>query len=111
MFTRFITPVSIERRSNTDMNVISHFSTWKKILAIFFCVSSLTANAETATYLASFGDFDSRARSTAKPVSVVFFGGSLTWGDGASDPEKTSYRALMEKFLREKYPLAHFVFH
>ena len=34
---------------------------------------------------------------------VVFLGGSLTWGAGASDPMQTSYRALMGKKLQAFY--------
>ena len=44
-------------------------------------------------------------------MSVVFFGGSLTWGANASDPQRTSYRALMGDYLRAKYPKTPFVFH
>lgn len=91
------------------MNPKFYFSSWKKILTVFFSICSLTAWAEKPVYQASFADFDRRARST-KPVSVVFFGGSLTWGLGASDPDRTSFRALMESYLREKYPSAHFNF-
>ena len=39
-----------------------------------------------------------------EPLTVVFFGGSLTWGANASDPQTTSYRGLMAQWLREKYP-------
>ncbi len=57
----------------------------------------------------SFADFDTRARS-GEPMTVVFFGGSLTWGANASDPQKTSYRALMGDYLRRKYPKSSFSF-
>ena len=59
---------------------------------------------------ASFEEFDRRARG-AGPVSVVFYGGALTWGSNASDPLRTSYRALMEEYLRERYPQTVFDFH
>jgi lysophospholipase L1-like esterase len=59
---------------------------------------------------ASFADFDRQARE-GKKLSVVFFGGSLTWGDGASYPERTSFRALLQNYFEKKYPDAHFVFH
>lgn len=58
---------------------------------------------------ASFADFDQRARA-GEPLTVVFFGGSLTWGANASDPQKTSYRALMGDYLRKKYPKSSFNF-
>ncbi len=58
----------------------------------------------------SFADFDRRARN-GEPLSVVFFGGSLTWGANASDPQITSYRGLMAQYLRTKYPKTPFIFH
>lgn len=59
---------------------------------------------------ASFAEFDRRARA-GEPMSVVFFGGSLTWGANASDPQRTSYRALMAQYLRERYPQCPLTFH
>ena len=58
---------------------------------------------------ASFADLDARAQQ-GTPLTVVFFGGSLTWGANASDPELTSYRALMGQYLRAKYPKSSFNF-
>jgi len=58
---------------------------------------------------ASFAEFDRRARA-GEPLSVVFFGGSLTWGANASDPQRTSYRALMGQQLQRTYPKAPFTF-
>jgi lysophospholipase L1-like esterase len=40
-------------------------------------------------------------------VTVAYFGGSITWGATATDPMKTSYRALVSAHLEEKYPEAH----
>src|SRR5580698_2044882 len=57
----------------------------------------------------SFADFDRRARA-GEPLSVVFFGASLTWGANASDPQLTSYRGLLADRLRAEYPLARFRF-
>ncbi|HEY8967298.1 MAG TPA: SGNH/GDSL hydrolase family protein [Candidatus Methylacidiphilales bacterium] len=59
---------------------------------------------------ASFAAFDRRARDGG-PLSVVFFGGSLTWGAFSSDPQRTSYRALTADYLRRRYPKASFAFH
>ena len=64
----------------------------------------------TGTGKASFAEFDRRARTGGVPLTVVFFGGSLTWGANASDPQKTSYRALMMDYLQRKYPAASFRF-
>ncbi|MFC5402027.1 SGNH/GDSL hydrolase family protein [Cohnella soli] len=37
-------------------------------------------------------------------VTVAFLGGSITEGYGASDPDKTSWRALTERYFMEKHP-------
>ena len=54
-------------------------------------------------------NFDSKARA-GKNLSVAFFGGSLTWGAQATNPNETSYRALVGKKLSEAYPSAHLRF-
>jgi hypothetical protein len=46
-----------------------------------------------------------------EPLSIVFLGGSLTWGANASDPNLTSYRGRMMGWLREHYPRTPFTFH
>lgn len=46
-----------------------------------------------------------------KHLNVAFLGGSITWGACASDQGKTSYRALVSKYLEKTYPNAHFKFH
>ncbi len=53
--------------------------------------------------------FDRRARSGER-LSVVFLGGSLTWGAQATDPQLTSYRARISRMLEDEYPAAHFKF-
>jgi len=58
----------------------------------------------------SFADFDRRAKEGAA-LSVVFFGGSLTWGANASDPQRTSYRGLMGEYLIKKYPKSSITIH
>ncbi len=40
----------------------------------------------------------------------AFLGGSLTWGAQATDPLKTSYRAIVARNLSERYPEADFNF-
>ena len=59
---------------------------------------------------ASFADFDALARR-GEDLSVVFFGGSLTFSANASDPNVTGIRGLMADYLRSRYPAAHFTFH
>ncbi len=66
-----------------------------------------------STLLASppdFSVFDQRAQA-GETLRVVFLGGSLTWGAQATDPQKTSYRALVGRKLEAAYPKAHFQFH
>ncbi len=58
----------------------------------------------------SITDFAAKAERR-EPVSVVFFGGSLTFGANASDPNVTSYRGRMMTWLREKYPNTPITFH
>ena len=69
-----------------------------------------STSSAIAPTVPSFAEFDRRARA-GEPMSVVFFGGSLTWGANASDPQTTSYRALMGAYLRSRYPRVPFVFH
>ncbi|WP_053374016.1 SGNH/GDSL hydrolase family protein [Paenibacillus sp. FJAT-27812] len=38
-----------------------------------------------------------------EPIVVAFLGGSITEGYGASDPDKASWRALTESYLRERF--------
>jgi len=39
-----------------------------------------------------------------QPTTIVFFGGSITWGATATDPLRTSWRALFEQELHRRYP-------
>ena len=57
----------------------------------------------------SFGDFERRANE-GEHLTVAFLGGSLTWGARATDPLKTSCRAIVGRKLEESYPKAHFRF-
>jgi len=51
------------------------------------------------------GKFDKQAKK-GDALTVVFLGGSLTWGANASDPNRTSYRGLIGEKLRKTYPKA-----
>lgn len=51
------------------------------------------------------GRFFDKMRA-GKTVSVAWFGGSVTAGADASDPAKTSYRALVSEWLRAQFPQA-----
>lgn len=59
--------------------------------------------------LSGLGTFAKRAKS-GDALTVVFLGGSLTWGANASDPNRTSYRALIGEKLRSAYPEARWRF-
>lgn len=43
---------------------------------------------------------------TGGKANVVFFGGSITWGAGATDPQKTSYRALVSSWFETQFSKA-----
>jgi sialidase-1 len=51
----------------------------------------------------NLGVFFDKLRA-GKAVTVAYLGGSITAGAGASNPEKTSYRALTTEWLRKNYP-------
>ncbi len=72
--------------------------------------TAMTAAEPPPAPAASFAEFDRRA-TAGEPLTVVFFGGSLTWGANASDPNRTSWRGLTGAYLRQRYPKAPFVFH
>ncbi len=82
---------------------------WQIVLAITLS-AIFPAVADEEKTAASFAEFDRAARA-GKPQSVVFFGGALAAGEGASDRNVTSYRALMEAHLKQSYPAAKFTFH
>jgi lysophospholipase L1-like esterase len=85
----------------------------KPVLTSRLAAIALAILAVTASRLAagqpSFAEFDRRAQAGER-LSVVFFGASLTWGANASDPQLTSYRAVIGRRLEETYPQAHFKF-
>ena len=74
-----------------------------------FLASLIFLMLNTAHTAPEFSTFDQKARR-GKRLSVVFLGGSLTWGAQATSPMNTSYRALVEKKLVATYPIAHFRF-
>lgn len=44
---------------------------------------------------------------SGKRLTVAYFGGSITWGATATDPMRTSWRALLTQMLEKTYPRAH----
>ena len=79
-----------------------------RLSIILVTLTFIAPNLHAAT--ADFGDFDRRAKAGER-LSVVFFGASLTWGANASDPMRTSYRAVISERLEAAYPEARFRFH
>lgn len=75
-------------------------------------VAALTAQADSmpSPKVPTVADFHARAEKR-EPLNVVFFGGSVTWGANASDPQRTSYRGRMMTWLQKKYPLTPITFH
>ncbi|GAT31878.1 lysophospholiPASe L1 [Terrimicrobium sacchariphilum] len=81
-----------------------------KSLSLFFSLLlAMTSIAATAPS-PEFAIFDQKARA-GETLSVVFLGGSLTWGAQSTNPQQTSYRAIVQHKLEETYPKAHFQFH
>lgn len=39
-----------------------------------------------------------------QPINIAFFGGSITWGATATDPLRTSWRALVLKHFEKQFP-------
>jgi lysophospholipase L1-like esterase len=48
-----------------------------------------------------------QAMKAGERMKIAYFGGSITWGATASDPLKTSWRALVTSALEAKFPGAH----
>ena len=78
-------------------------------LALALCLATMTVSADGIEVDRSVAGFVRRAEAGER-LNIVWFGGSLTWGANASDPNRTSLRALVSKRLEEAYPKAHFRF-
>jgi lysophospholipase L1-like esterase len=83
-----------------------------KFTILLFMLTTLFAAAPgvMAANPLSFADLDARGQA-GEPLSIVFFGGSLTWGANASDPNLTSWRGRMKDYLRHQYPKSPITFH
>lgn len=81
-----------------------------KSLSLIFAFFAAMTTIALAQPTPEFATFDQKAR-TGETLNVVFLGGSLTWGAQATNPQKTSYRAIVQRKLQEAYPQAHFQFH
>lgn len=77
------------------------------LLAILLFAATTVAHAQdTSMPVASFADFARRAEA-GESLTVVFLGGSLTWGANGTDPVTTSYRAHIARRLAARWPKAH----
>jgi len=75
---------------------------------IGFLVAGVLGTLAACAYAdASFATFDRRA-AAGEPMTVVFFGASLTWGANATDQMTTSYRARIAERLEARYPRTRF---
>lgn len=77
------------------------------IFGFLFHTSIITSRADETDAAAqdsrrNVSRFLAKARS-GKMVSIAFLGGSLSAGAGLSDPSKSSYRALVVQWLRQRY--------
>lgn len=65
--------------------------------------AALQPAPQTAAARRNIGLFFDKLRA-GKTVSVAYLGGSVSQGVGASDANKTSYRALVNAWLHSRYP-------
>lgn len=77
--------------------------------ALLVALATLAIGTDNLTG-GSFTEFDRRAKA-GEPLTVVFFGASLTWGANATDQAHTSYRAVIADLLAKRYPKAPFRCH
>lgn len=81
----------------------------KRNFLIFIVLFWLSSTSPGLAAAASFAEFEKKAQSGEK-LNVIFFGSSLSWGANATDPQLTSYRALISAKLEQNYPKARFKF-
>ncbi len=72
-------------------------------------VALKSTKTESSQLMNTYTGFDQRAKKDDH-LCVAFFGGSLTWGAQATDPLRTSYRAVLSQRLKQFYLNAHFEF-
>ena len=75
------------------------------ILLIAFLASALPPLSTGQPARRNLAAFSEKLRA-AKPVTIAYLGGSATSGAGASDANKTCYRALVTSWLRARHPSA-----
>jgi hypothetical protein len=83
-------------------------SAWLVLLVGFACVGNVRAAElphvkERDGVLNAFHLWKQRAGGDERS-RIVYLGGSITHGAGASKPDQISYRALVTKWIRDQYP-------
>lgn len=76
------------------------------VLTALVMLADVSARAQTTAPEAPIAPRTFTLLREGKPVTVVYFGGSITAGAGASNGEKTSYRGLTTAWLKEQFPKA-----
>ncbi len=72
---------------------------------LLVCIVAGALLWQAVTLVSANRDAALAAQNQPKPPFVVaYLGGSITEGDGASDPERTSWRALTSAWLQDRYP-------
>ena len=104
----YASPQAAIRATVTGFNPTRLIRRFSLLIAIVLGLAT-RAFAVAGVSSPSFEDFDRRAKAGER-LSVVFFGASLTWGANASDPQLTSYRAIIAQRLEAAYPTARFKF-
>jgi lysophospholipase L1-like esterase len=66
-------------------------------------ITSSTPGASGQATRRSAGVFFEKLRA-GKPVTIAYLGGPITAGAGASNVEKSSFRALVAEWFRQRYP-------
>jgi lysophospholipase L1-like esterase len=75
----------------------------RALAALFLALSPLAALPQAEQPRRNVGLFLDKVRA-GKQVTVAWLGGSLSCGNGASDVQRTSFRALVNAWLRTRYP-------
>jgi lysophospholipase L1-like esterase len=85
------------------MQMTTIFNTTLFLGVILTALAGRAAEGPQYPALAKF----TQAMKAGQRVKIAYFGGSITWGATASDPLKTSWRALVTSGLEAKFPGAH----
>ncbi len=104
--------VNVSKNEAEMIKVIEHELPENASYAKVFCWSDTTPLTKSVLAQDVKGYIQNRGSlgnvftklNNGEDVTVVYLGGSVTWGAGASNRDSTSWRALTTKWLREQYP-------